>query len=153
MCATLLNSSWRMEHASQNSAELIEAPSGMSLDEFKRHVRLWMDMDNEIKATLATVKEKKKVQGVLTEKILAFMTRYNIEDLNTRDGKLRYRVSRVKPSVRQKQIKERLQDCFKDNPDMAAKVLSEVFKEEGQEDNVVERPTLRRLKGAVGMNV
>ena len=135
----------------RDSRDIVEAPGGMTLDEFKHQVKMWMEIDNQIKAAAALIKEKRKVQNVLTEKVLSFMTRYNIEDLNTRDGKLRYKVTRSKPSVRQKQIKERISDCFKDDPDTAERVMKQVFDKENE--TTVERVTLRRLKASQSLNV
>ena len=134
-----------------NDRDIIEAPGGMTLDEFKHQVKMWMEIDNQIKSAAAIIKEKRKVQNMLTEKILAFMTRYNIEDLNTRDGKLRYKVSRQKPSVKTKQIKERIGDCFKDDPDTANRVMKQIFDTENAPS--VERVTLRRLKASQSLNV
>jgi hypothetical protein len=131
--------------------DMIESPGGMNLEEFKHQVKLWMEIDNQIKSATAIVKDKKKVQSVLTEKILAFMTRYNIEDLNTRDGKLRYKVTRLKPSVRQKQIKDRIGDCFKDDPETAERVMKEVF--DTNTESAVVRTTLCRLKASQSLNV
>lgn len=131
--------------------DMIESPSGMSLEEFKHQVKMWMEIDNQIKSAMAIVKDKKKVQVVLSEKIKAFMTRYNIEDLNTRDGKLRYKVTRTKPSVKSKQIKERIIDCFKDDPETALRVTKQVFETNSEE--AVERTSLCRLKASHSMNV
>jgi hypothetical protein len=121
------------------------------LDEFKKQVKLWMELDNHIKAMMVSIKEKRNVQHALTEKITAFMNHYNIEDLNTREGKLRYKVVRVKPPLRKQGIKEKLSEYFGNDPNMKEKVLSAVF--DDQQSLVVEKPSLRRLKASNTQNI
>lgn len=130
---------------------LVNAPDNMSLDEFKHQVKMWIDIDNQIKQMAQILKEKKQVQRALTEKVLVFMARYNIEDLNTKDGKLRYKVTHVKPSVKQTTIKKKLLDYFEHDKDLANKVVNAVFDDEGTPK--VEKPALRRLKGVRILNV
>ena len=112
---------------------------------------MWIDIDNQIKQMAQILKEKKQVQRALTEKVLVFMARYNIEDLNTKDGKLRYKVTHVKPSVKQTTIKKKLLDYFEHDKDLANKVVNAVFDDEGTPK--VEKPALRRLKGVRILNV
>jgi hypothetical protein len=130
---------------------LVNAPDNMSLDEFKHQVKLWIELDNQIKQMSEITKEKKKVQRTLTDKILTFMARYNIEDLNTKDGKLRYKVTHVKPSVKQTAIKKKLYDYFEHDTELANKVVNAVFDSTAVQK--VEKPALRRLKGVRIMNV
>jgi hypothetical protein len=130
---------------------LVNAPDNMSLDEFKHQVKMWIELDNQIKQMAHIIKEKKKTQRMLTEKILSFMSRYNIEDLNTKDGKLRYKVTHVKPSVKQTTIKKKLYDYFEHDTDLANKVVNAVFDDTAVQK--IEKPALRRLKGVRIMNV
>ena len=124
---------------------LVHAPDNMSLEEFKHQVKMWMELDNQIKKMNEILKEKKAVQKILTEKVLSFMARYNIEDLNTKDGKLRYKVTQVKPTVKQTAIKKKLQDFFDYDKALSEKVMKAVFEDTAQPK--VEKPSLRRLKG------
>ena len=106
---------------------------------------MWLELDNQIKKMNAIVKEKRTVQKALAEKILGFMMRYNIEDLNTKDGKLRYKVTRVKPAVKVKDIKQNIQSYFSADNELCNKVLAAAFPQHPQ-NIVVEKPSLRRLK-------
>jgi hypothetical protein len=130
---------------------MIETPDNVALEEFKHQVRLWMEIDNQIKKFNQVIKEKKTVQRVLTDKILGFMSRYNIEDLNTKEGKLRYKVSYTKPSVKKTSIKEKLLNYFEHDKETGKKVVDAIFEEE--EAAKVEKVSLRRLKGVRIMNV
>lgn len=131
----------------------VVAPTNSALEEFKKDVKIWMDLDNAVKKLKAMAKDKVKTQKQLTEKIMAFMAKYNIEDLNTRDGKLRYKIRQVKaPAPRRNIIKERLEVCLKGNPDLYRHVMQNVFKEDcvtsGDKPPVVQKPCLKRLKGS-----
>jgi hypothetical protein len=137
---------------SSNSQQLVSVPQETAtpppanavLEEFKQQVKLWMELDNDVKKMQQTIRQKREVQKTLTEKILGFMRRYNIEDLNTKDGKLRYRVVRVKKPVPQSSIKQRLEDYFDSDPGLKQKVVTAVFGD--AQSLVVEKPSLRRLK-------
>ncbi len=138
------------EQQMQSQRALVESqprPDGALLEEFKHQVKMWMEIDNQVKKMMSLVKEKRVVQKALTEKILDFMIRFNIEDLNTKDGKLRYKVTRVKPSVKVKDIRQNLQTYFSADEDLCNKVMQAVFPvSKGQGSEVVEKPSLRRLK-------
>jgi len=111
-----------------------------------------MEIDNQVKKMAQFVREKKVVQKALTEKIIAFMTKYNIEDLNTKEGKLRYKVSQSKPAVKKTDVKQRLYNYFEHDKSLAEKVVSTVFAEDTDVARV-EKVSLRRLKGVRVMNV
>ena len=77
----------------------------------------------------------------MNEKILDFMARYNIEDLNTKEGIIRYKKTYVKEPLTQKLIKEKLNELFKDS-DSNLEKINEIFNNRGK----VEKTSLRRLK-------
>jgi hypothetical protein len=136
------------EQQMQSQQAMVESqprPDGAVLEEFKHQVKMWIELDNQIKKMMAIVKDKKLVHKELTERILSFMVRYNIEDLNTKDGKLRYKVTRVKPGVKVKEIKQNIQNYFSADEELCTKVMKAVFPT-SEVANVVEKPSLRRLK-------
>ena len=114
------------------------AVANPSLQQFRQYVTGWIELDNMIKKLQATLKEKRELKDKVSARIMEFMTRHDVEDVNMRDVKLRYKVVHSKTSLTQKQIKERLMEKMPD----AHQVVEEAF----QERAVVERPTLRRLK-------
>lgn len=124
----------------QMQAALMELPPNASLEEFKAHVRTWMEIDGTIRKLQAAIRDRKQLKKQLAEKILDFMARYNIEDLNTAQGKLRYHVSHVKPSLSKKAIKEKLAEAYP-----KARSADELVKEVFDNSVRVERPTLRRV--------
>jgi hypothetical protein len=70
-----------------------DAPSQNELDDFKNQVKIWFEIDNSVKKMQQSIKEHNHAKGVLNTKILHFMAKYNIDDLNTKEGILRYRVT------------------------------------------------------------
>jgi len=111
------------------------------LEDFKNQVKIWWELDTAIKRLQIAVRERKKAQNVMNAKILEFMRRHNIEDLNTKDGVLRYKATYVKAPLSQRNIKDKLSEYFERDPN-AMNILRKVFEERDK----VEKVTLRRIK-------
>ena len=124
-----------------DETQLTDSMNELMLEEFKKNVQTWMTQDNQLKRLAAASKGLKNKNKQLYEKILDFMARHNIEDLNTKEGVIRYKKTFVKESLTQKMIKEKLNDIFKDNEDNLVKV-NEIFNNREK----VEKTSLRRLK-------
>mgnify|MGYP001258680633 FL=1 len=124
-----------------DETQMTESMNEIMLEEFKKNVQNWMTFDNQMKRLAAASKQLKIKKKELNEKILDFMARYNIEDLNTKEGIIRYKKTFVKEPLTQKLIKEKLKDIFKDNETDLEKV-NEIFNNRGK----VEKTSLRRLK-------
>jgi hypothetical protein len=114
------------------------------LDEFKNRVLLWMRLDNEIKELTNKIKmldnerkQRKKYMQSLTPHILSYMNTNEIEELNSREGRLRYKASMVKTPLTQTYIKSQLYDRFKSNHDDLDKIFNDREK--------IQKVTLRRL--------
>ena len=123
--------------------QLVNAtPDNMLLNEFKNDVRTWMELDNSIRRLQAAIKDRRAAKKLLSDRILQFMSRYNIEDLNTKDGNLRYKVTYVRTPLSQHAIKDRISTYFSANAQVAQEVQGAVF---GNRERT-ERPCLRRLK-------
>jgi hypothetical protein len=129
------------ETQESNALQRIELPDEAILDEFKNHVRVWIEIDNMIRKLRGAIKERADVKKNLTEKILRFMAKYNIEDLNTKDGsKLRYHVTKTKAQPSKSQIKERLTQYY-GNVSNIDELTEKLFEKNEKTDAV----SLRRL--------
>lgn len=82
---------------------------------FKINVKKYIAFDDDIKKIEKLLKEKKRDKKDITDKILSFMTDYNIEDLNTENGKLKKSISFTKKPLNKKTIKEKLTQYFNNN--------------------------------------
>jgi hypothetical protein len=115
-----------------------------SLDDFKSDVRTWLELDNSIRRLQAAIKDRRAAKKQLSERILRFMADHNIEDLDTKDGKLRYRIAFVRTPLSQAVIKERISSYFGVNNDNAATAMNGVvFGNRAR----VEKTSLCRLRG------
>ena len=117
-------------------------PENITLEEFKNYVKKWLEVDNMIKKVQEALKEKKKYRDKLSNVISQFMCKYNIEDLNTKEGRIRCKVSTVKTPVSKKVIQEKISDFFKNDSNKKDEFLTTVF----EDRPVKEKVSLRRLK-------
>ena len=124
-----------------NNDRAIESIDNALLDEFKNQVRMWWQYDTDIKRLQVAIRERRTAQNHITEKVLDFMKRHNIEDLNTKEGVLRYRTAVVKAPLSQKSIKTRLSEFFERDPN-AMNYIKKIFEDREK----VEKVSLRRLK-------
>jgi hypothetical protein len=94
--------------------------------DFKQQVRAWLELDIQVKRLQQGVRERRKMQDSLTQKILQFMESNNIEDLNTKNGLIRYKVRSSSKKLAPTKIKEQLYDHFK-NDTTSLGVLDSLF--------------------------
>ncbi len=126
----------------------VELPDNTILEEFKNQVRAWIEIDNQMRKLHIAMRERTTMKKSLTEKILRFMTKYNIEDLNTKDGsKLRYKVAVVKPTLTKADLKAKLESNY-DKARSVDELVKLVFDDSGPGDGGAprkERVSLKRL--------
>jgi hypothetical protein len=117
-------------------------PDDVALEEFKNDVRMWLELDSSIRQLQASLKERRRAKTVLHQRIMRFMSQHNIEDLNTRECRLRYRISYVRASLSQQAIKERIQSFFETNTTVAQSLQTAIFGARERQ----ERHSLLRLR-------
>jgi hypothetical protein len=110
----------------------------ITLEDFKNLVKKWIESDAYIKKASEIIREKKKQRDKLSEVITKFMCKYNIEDLNTKEGKIRCKTSYTKYALSQKDIKEKVTNLIPEKRDMIIKIFDDRPKKE--------KISLRRLK-------
>ena len=118
-----------------------------NLDEFKEYVKYYMNLDNEIKDINKKIKlldverkRRKLIIETLTPKIMKYMQINDIEELNSKDGALKYRQVFVKEPLSQKQIKTKLYEQFQSNDDIKS-TLDDIFHNRGK----IKKESLKRL--------
>ena len=145
-------------HHSVNNNQLIQLNGGShtinnndeqteNLDEFKEYVKYYMNLDNEIKDINKKIKlldverkRRKLIVETLTPKIMKYMQLNDIEELNSKDGALKYRQVLVKEPLSQKQIKTKLYEHFQSNDDIKT-TLDDIFHNRGK----IKKESLKRL--------
>lgn len=118
-----------------------ELPENISIEDFSNLVKKWIELDNWIKKSQELAKQKRKQKDKLSEVITHYMTRYNIEDLNTSEGKIRCKVRYVKSGVNQKVVKEKITEIFKDNQETCNALISKIYNDREK----IEKVSLRRI--------
>ena len=138
MIANLMENDIAIDNTSQEMTESIEEEF---LNEFKENVKQWLELDQQIKRLTTATKERRKKKNEINLKIVDFMHKYNIEDLNTKDGIIRYKTTYVKEPLSQKTIKIKLIDMFK-NDKSKMEEIENIFTNRAK----VEKISLKRLK-------
>ena len=82
--------------------------------EFKINVKEWLTLDDDIITLQKAIKDRKTKKNDLTPKILDFMNRFKINDLNTINGKLKFTKSLQTKPLNKQFLISRLGDFFKD---------------------------------------
>lgn len=125
---------------SGGAIKAVEFPDDAIFKEFKNHVKMWMEIDNMIRKLKDVIKERNGVKQQLTEKILRFMATYNIEDLKTQEGKLRYTVTKAKKAPSKAEIRERIAENYGKVSNLE-ELVEKIFAKEER----AERAGLRRV--------
>jgi hypothetical protein len=118
------------------------ANENITLEEFKEFVKKWFELDNMIKKTQELIRDKKKTRDKLSMLISRFMCKYDIEDLNTKEGRIRCKVKQVKEPINKKVVMEKITDYFKNDETKKNEIMTKIY----DERHVVEKVSLRRLK-------
>lgn len=85
------------------------------LQEFKKRVGQWLELDEKIALLEKQARELKKVRNKQLEpEITAFMRKFNINDLNTDSGKLRCNERNTKKPINKVNIRENLSKIITD---------------------------------------
>jgi CxxC motif-containing protein len=129
------------EHTGGGSKEIInnETPTEEDIAEFKKYVNNYIEIDNDINKLKLAIKERNNLKKELTIYIMKFMSKFNIEDLNTKQGTIRYDVKKVKAPLSHKTIKEKILE----NKDMSAEELTKLIFDKR---DVLDKPLLKRIK-------
>ncbi len=121
---------------------IVQYQDNISLEEFRNIVKKWLEFDNAIKRMQETIRERRKSQEKLSEVITRFMCKYNIEDLNTKEGRIRCKTCVKKTPVNQKVVKQKISDYFGPDNEKKEQILSKIYEDRDKKEIV----SLRRLK-------
>lgn len=114
-------------------------PDASQMDEFRSHVSTWLKLDADMGRLQTALRERRAAKLQLTASIVAFMMRFGIDDLDTRECRLSCRVRQVKAPLPHRMIHDRLAGIYADDPVAARTITDTVFNRDR-----VERVSLRR---------
>ena len=80
-------------------------PTAEEIETFKVLVSDWFKYDDAIRKLKIAIRERKTLQQVLNNKIEEFMFKYNYNDLNTQNGRLKTNIRSVHKPVNIKDIR------------------------------------------------
>jgi hypothetical protein len=101
-----------------DAPQAIAPPQGAELQEFKLKVHQWLTIDDEIAKHEGKIRELRKHKNkILEPEITGFMRKFNIQDLNTNNGKLRCNERRTKQPLNKVNIRENLSIALGGQPD------------------------------------
>ncbi len=102
---------------------------------FKEEVKKWLTLDDDIRTLQKAMNERKKVKNELTPRVLEFMGKYDIQNLNTHEGKIQYAKSVVTKPMNKEYLKTRLSEFLK-NMDKAERCTDFLLKNRIKEERV-----------------
>jgi hypothetical protein len=82
--------------------------------EFKLNVKEWLTLDDDLITLQKAIKDRKNKKNELTPKVLNYMNRFQINDLNTINGKIKFTKSLCTKPLNKQFLISRLGDFFKD---------------------------------------
>ena len=111
-------------------------------DQLVKHVKVWIQMDNEIKEFQKEIKERKDKKKEITEKLLDVMKDNEIDCFDINGGQLIYSKTKVKAPLNKDNLLAALLSFYNDDVGQAEKVST--FLMETREEKV--RESIRRKK-------
>lgn len=92
-----------------NNMETFDQIPPNEIQFFKEKVQRWLHVDNQITQLESQIKDLKKVRNKeLEPEITTFMTKHNVSDLNTDNGKLKCQERKTKKGLNKNIIRENL---------------------------------------------
>lgn len=113
--------------------------------EFKSNVKSWIELDDDIKTLTEALKERKKKKEQITPELMTFMSNYQINDLNTKDGQLKFSKTNVAKPLSKKYLMERIGNFFK-NYDKGEEVVNFVYENREKEEKFKLRRVIKKSK-------
>ena len=109
---------------------------------FKEKVQHWLQVDKQITDLEKQIRELKKVRNKeLEPQITDFMTKHNVTDLNTENGKLRCQARKTKQGFNKNNIRQNLSTYLTDQEKLEQAVHDLCTNRE-----IVVKYTLKKLK-------
>lgn len=123
-------------------------PSDEELETFKNFVQDWFKYDDAIRKLKIAIKERITLQNALNSKIQEFMFKYNYNDLNTQNGRLKTNIRNVQKPVNIKEIRE----IISNNKHLTGEELLEKIFNNTTRDIIVKK-SIRRIIPRVSMRL
>lgn len=114
-------------------------------EELVKHIRGWIQIDNDISTLQKQMKSLREEKKNLTVSLVDVMKANEIDCFDINDGKLIYAKSKYKKPINKKSLHDALQSYFKDDTEMAQEVSEHILN--SREETIKE--SIKRKKGKV----
>ena len=125
-------------------------------DVFRQNVKQWVMIDDtikniqkEVKLIQMKIKERKAQKEELNAPILGFMKKYNLTDLNTSSGRIKYSVSYQKEALNVKAIKDKLNKYYNDDTEKSDKLIKFLMDNRDKKEKV----SLKRVANKKALDI
>jgi hypothetical protein len=118
------------------------ASAAETKDQLVKHVKGWIQMDNEIKEFQKEIKERKDKKKEITDKLLHIMKDNEIDCFDINGGQLIYSKTKVKAPLNKNNLMSALLSFYKEDAGQAEKLST--FLMETREEKIKE--SIRRKK-------
>jgi len=112
-------------------------------EQLKSNVKIYLEMDDQIKALNKAIIERRKKKNELSEEILVTMKKFEIDNMNTKNGKLIYSSTKSTKPLNKSNLISGLNLYFKDE-DKAKNVSKLVLDSREKVDKVKLRRTINK---------
>eukprot|EP00798_Chlamydomonas_sp_ICE-L_P002706 gene2706-biopygen7861 len=96
-------------------------------NDFKSDVCTWIELDDSIKTLEHAIRDRRLEKQKLTQRIIGFMDHHDIEDLNTKSGRIRYKTKYVRPQVSKTNIRDRISSFFPNDAQFADDIVTAIY--------------------------
>lgn len=127
---------------SSASAAASSSSSSDTKDQLVKHVKGWIQMDNEIKEFQKEIKERKDKKKEITDKLLHIMKDNEIDCFDINGGQLIYSKTKVKAPLNKNNLMSALLSFYQEDVTQAEKLST--FLMETREEKIKE--SIRRKK-------
>lgn len=112
-------------------------------EQLKSNVKMYLDMDDQIKALNKAIVERRKKKNELSEEILGTMKKFEIDNMNTKNGKLIYSTTKSTKPLNKSNLITGLNLYFQDE-DKAKNVSKIVLDNRDKVEKVKLRRTINK---------
>ena len=123
--------------------EMTEQEFQFCKDQLKINVKMYLDMDDQIKALNKAIVERRKKKNELSEEILGTMKKFEIDNMNTKNGKLIYSTTKSTKPLNKNNLITGLNLYFQDE-DKAKNVSKIVLDNRDKVEKVKLRRTINK---------
>jgi hypothetical protein len=123
-------------------------PTDEEMETFKVLVKDWFKYDDAIRKLKIAIRERNTLKRVLNSKIEEFMFKYNYNDLNTQDGRLKTKIRKTHKPINIKDVR----DIINNNINLTgSELLAKIFNKEDRP--IIEKRSISRQINKVSMKL